>query len=61
MNDKDQLCCITVIFMQPHTDYDIYINKFDSITEKLTLDYGEPKKEKVREGCMATVAPRVRP
>lgn len=46
MNDKDQLCCITVIFMQPHTDYDIYINKFDSITEKLTLDYGEPKKEK---------------
>ena len=31
---------------RPHTDYDIYINKFDSITEKLTLDYGEPKKEK---------------
>ena len=46
LNDKDQLCCIVVSFIQPHTDYSLYISKFGSITENLNLKYGEAKTEK---------------
>ena len=48
LNDKDQLCCIVVSFIQPHTDYSLYISKFGSITENLNLKYGEAKTEKVK-------------
>ena len=35
-----------VAFIQFHTGYDMYINLFDSIMEKLARKYEEPKAEK---------------
>ncbi len=45
-NSKSELWQIDILFMESHTDYSIYISNFNSITEKITSKYGEPKVEK---------------
>jgi hypothetical protein len=47
-----------VAFIQFHTGYDMYINLFDSIMEKLARKYEEPKTEKGRRrACLLLSTP----
>ena len=47
-NNKNKLWQIDIIFIENHTDYSFYISNFNTITEKITSKYGEPKVEKGR-------------
>lgn len=48
LNKNDELYSIMYAFHNNHTDYSLYINAFNKISEKLEVKYGEANAEKAK-------------
>ncbi|WMC93220.1 zinc ribbon domain-containing protein [Kineothrix sp. MB12-C1] len=42
-NNKDELCQVMFTFIENHTDYSLYLNYFNNVSEKISKEYGTPE------------------
>lgn len=49
-NSQDELYDITVMFLDSHTDYGIFISEYEELSQKLTGLYGNPTAEEKEKG-----------
>ncbi len=51
-NDSDELYMMGYVITEKHTDYNLYISKYDEIKGDLTQKYGNPDKDEKNKGLL---------